>query len=428
MRFCAPKYPASACLIALSLSCFAAEPAGTDTGLTVDSAVAEALANNVSLLAERSNIGVAEARIISVRLRPNPVLSGGGDHLDVLGTQFSEANGGGPGEFNIRGDYLIERGGKRKSRVAVAESARSVAELVYADAARNLAMEVQSAFVDALAARDDLALARQNLGSFDRIVTINEARLRAGDLSKVELVRSRLAALQYRNSVRQADLRLRTALTQLGKLLGRPNPASVTAVTGKLRCDPEPSPIAEIRERALRFRPDLMALRRDVARSEAELRLQNAGAKADYTVGTEYRRQQGVNGKSNSVGLFVEVPLPFFNRNQGEIERARVEKHQAELRVRDLENSIAAEIATATHQCLTARDLLHQIQNSMLQEAREVREVTEYSYRRGEASLLEMLDAQRAFNETLQSYNEARAEYARSLYLLDSVSGKEVNP
>ena len=51
-----------------------------------------------------------------------------------------------------------------------------------------------------------------------------------------------------------------------------------------------------------------------------------------------------------------------------------------------------------------------------------------YSYRRGEASLIELLDAQRAFNDTMQSYNDARAEYARSLYLMDSISGKGVNP
>jgi cobalt-zinc-cadmium efflux system outer membrane protein len=64
----------------------------------------------------------------------------------------------------------------------------------------------------------------------------------------------------------------------------------------------------------------------------------------------------------------------------------------------------------------------------MIGEARDVRDITEYSYRRGDATLLELLDAERAFNETMQGYNEARAEYARSLYLLDSVSAKEVNP
>ena len=63
----------------------------------------------------------------------------------------------------------------------------------------------------------------------------------------------------------------------------------------------------------------------------------------------------------------------------------------------------------------------------MLTQAQDVRTTTEYSYRRGEASFVEFLDAVRAFNDTMQSYNEARADYARSLYTLDSISGK-VNP
>jgi cobalt-zinc-cadmium efflux system outer membrane protein len=72
--------------------------------------------------------------------------------------------------------------------------------------------------------------------------------------------------------------------------------------------------------------------------------------------------------------------------------------------------------------------LLASIEKEMLQRAREVRQTTEYSYRRGEASLVELLDAQHAFNDTMQGYNDARAEYARSLYLLDSISGKVLNP
>ncbi|MEP7366833.1 MAG: TolC family protein, partial [Acidobacteriota bacterium] len=62
------------------------------------------------------------------------------------------------------------------------------------------------------------------------------------------------------------------------------------------------------------------------------------------------------------------------------------------------------------------------IETSMLAKAKSVRERTDYSYRRGEASFVEFLDAQRSFNEVMQSYNDARSSYARSLYLIDSVS------
>ncbi len=128
------------------------------------------------------------------------------------------------------------------------------------------------------------------------------------------------------------------------------------------------------------------------------------------------------------MGFFFSTPLPVFNRNQGEIERARQEQRQIEARIQALKAAIQIEAENAFLRFVTARDLLKGIESNMLQQARDVRQTMEYSYRRGEASLVEFLDAQRAFNDTMQSYNEARAEFARSLYLTDSISGKVVNP
>jgi len=81
--------------------------------LTVEQAVAEAIANNVGVLAERANVPVAEATVITARLKPNPVLSLGADHLDVLGTRYNTLNNAGPNEVNARIDFLIERAKKR---------------------------------------------------------------------------------------------------------------------------------------------------------------------------------------------------------------------------------------------------------------------------------------------------------------------------
>jgi outer membrane protein, heavy metal efflux system len=147
----------------------------------------------------------------------------------------------------------------------------------------------------------------------------------------------------------------------------------------------------------------------------------------DFTVGTEYHRQYGyVQG--NSMGFFFSAPLPVFNRNQGEIERARREQQQIQARIHALEADIQTEVENAYQQYVTARDLLESIERDMLAQARDVRQITEYSYKRGEASLVELLDAQRAFNDTVQSYNEARAEFARNLYLIDAVAGRAGQP
>ena len=88
--------------------------------LTVEQAVAGAIANNVGVLAERANVPVAEATVITARLKPNPVLSLGADHLDVLGTRNNTLNNAGPNEVNARIDFLIERANKREYRVETA--------------------------------------------------------------------------------------------------------------------------------------------------------------------------------------------------------------------------------------------------------------------------------------------------------------------
>lgn len=403
-----------------------AQTAGQRT-LTLDDAVKSALERNLALLAERFNLPVADARIAQARLRPNPVFTAGLDYQDWLGTGFTLANGAGPPEFNIRLDYILERGGKRERRVEVAQNTKAVAQLQLLNTTRQLVLDVENAFVDVQAAKEALALAQENLRTLNEVVDINAARVKAGDLSQVELIRSRLAALQFRNQVRTGELRLRTARSRLQLLVGGSGPADALDVAGPIRRDPELLAQEEIHTDAVTRRPDLLALRRDQARSQADIRLQLAQGRIDYTLSAQYHHQYGpVHG--DAIGLFFSTPLPVYNRNQGEIERATQESRQIEARIRALQAGIANEVQTAYQQYAASRELLDSVEKTMLSEAREVRQITEYSYRRGEASLLEFLDATRAFNETMQAYNDARADYARSLYLIDSVSGKAVNP
>ena len=394
--------------------------------LTLDQAVAEAVQKNLGLMAERANLALADARIITARLRPNPVLSVSGDHLDILGTGYNEINGAGPPEYSVRMDYLLERGGKRRLRTEAAQLARSTSELEFQDAVRTVALDIAGIYVDAQLAQEGLRLARENLSYFQEIVRVNETRLKAGEIAEVELLRSRLATLNQRNLVRQAESRWRAALTRLQTAIGRPTLSRSLQLSADLRRDSTYPARDQALQTALQRRPDLLALRQDYARAGAEVRSQEAQAKVDPAIGTEYRRQQGVNGTGNSMGFFLAVPLPVFNRNQGEIERARQEQRQLDLRARHLEIVIAGEIDVAHEQVQAAETLLRNFEGEMLDQAQEVRRVTEFSYRRGHVTLLELLDAQRAYNETFQGYIEARAEYARSLYLLDSVSGRVV--
>jgi cobalt-zinc-cadmium efflux system outer membrane protein len=351
--------------------------------VTVDQAVAEAIQNHASLMAERANMGIADARILTARLRPNPEVSTEGDHLDMLGTGFNETNGGGPTEFSLRTDFPIELGGKRERRIDVAEKSKSVVELAFLDAVRVLTLDVRNTCVDALLARENLELARLNLESLNRIVAINATRVKAGDIPEVDLIRSRVAALQYANAVRRAELAVQEAAMRLKTVLGRSLGSPAPEVAGDLQREATVLALEELRATALDSRPDLRALRLDQDRAAAELRLQLAQARPDLTIGAEYRRQQ-VNAQSNSLGFFVSAPLQIFNRNQGEIARARQEQRQGGLRVRALELAVANEVENAYNRFLTAQGLLQAIRGQLLEGARDVREITDYSYQRGE--------------------------------------------
>jgi cobalt-zinc-cadmium efflux system outer membrane protein len=300
--------------------------------IMIEAAVQEALQRNLDLLAKRFDVDIARAQIISASLRPNPVLSFGGDHLDLLGTGFNRGNAGGPEEYSARTDFLIETFGKRRKRMDVAQLDSSIAELGFLDATRALALDVRNAATDVLTAQLNLALMEENVRALRRIADLNQTRVRAGDLAPVEAARSSLAALQAENELRRARAAARDMTYRLAVLLGR-NPSEPIRVAGDLNAEAVPVAYDDLLAKATQNRPDYLAQLRARERASADLKLQVAQGKVDFTAGTEYRRQQGVNGKSNSLGLFVSVPLPFFNRNQGEITRARLQQQQSDKQV-----------------------------------------------------------------------------------------------
>lgn len=414
-------------LLLLSMSASHPAFAAGKPQVSIAEAVAEAIDNNPGLIAERAGISVAQTAIVTARLRPNPVVSYSADHLDALGTGFNDTNNAGPPELALRIDMPWERGNKRAMRMDAAGYQARIAAQKLADSARRLTLDVTLACIDVLEAKSRLELAKENLTSLEGIVRLNESRVNAGATAPVELTRSRVAMLQFRSSVKTAELLLTTSRLRLQTLLGR---ASAVDVAGDLKA---PLPVAppdltRISETAFARRPDLQAILLDQARSQADLRLQVAQGKVDYTVGAEYRRQQGVNGKGNSLGVFFSVPVPVFSRNQGEIARAQAEHEQLRKSELSLRSQISGEVAAAWNEFETARGLVSEIERDLLGPSQEAKTVTAYVYQAGASSLIDVLDAQRAFNETMSAYYSAQADYRRAASRLASAVGEEVIP
>src|SRR4051794_37423849 len=204
-----------------TILCAALAHAASGQAISVKDAVAEAIVNNPGLRAERLAIPVAEAALITAGLRPNPVASYSADHLDALGTGFSETNNAGPTELAFRIDYPWERGRKRELRMDSAGYQSRIVRAKLEDSVRKLTLDVTLACIDVMEAKSKLELAKDNLRSLEGIVKLNQSRVSAGATAPVELTRSRVAMLQFRATVRTTELALATARIRLQALLGR---------------------------------------------------------------------------------------------------------------------------------------------------------------------------------------------------------------
>jgi cobalt-zinc-cadmium efflux system outer membrane protein len=398
--------------------------------LTVEQAVDEALQHNLDLLAQRAGLGAADAAAVTARLRPNPVLSAETTNQDWLSPSFNVENNANPPEYAARVDVPLEAAGKRDRRIELADAARRVAVEQFNDAVRRLRLDVVLAAVDVLEAKSKLQLARDNYASLQTLQSLNDRRLQSGAIAQVEVARSRVAMLQYAATVRSAQLSLDAARLKLLPLLGK-QPGDVPVdIVDPLRLAPAVAPpdLTALQQSAREARPDLRAAAADRARTQADLRLQVAQGKVDYTVGAEYRRQQGVTGKGNLLGLFVSVPLPVSNRNQGEIARAGADQDRATRVIDALQANVAAEVAGAYQEFESSRQLLMEIERDLLTPSDEARRATTYMYQAGATSLIDVLDAQRAYNDTMDTYYSAQATYRRAHAKLALITGKDILP
>jgi cobalt-zinc-cadmium efflux system outer membrane protein len=174
-----------------------------------------------------------------------------------------------------------------------------------------------------------------------------------------------------------------------------------------------------LRTQALAQRPDLEAAQRNVQRADTETQLQRALRTPNITLGGGYRRDFG----SNAVVFGVTVPLAFSNRNQGGIARAEAERRQAANLAAATATTVLLDVQQAINAADVSRARVEYIEREYLAPARESRDIVLASYRLGSADLIDFLDAQRAFRDTLRTYNRALYEQRVSLFQLASAAG-----
>jgi outer membrane protein, heavy metal efflux system len=389
--------------------------------ITLDQAIDLALVHNHALKATRTLILQNQAQEITANLRPNPTLNFDSQFLPVFspsnfnsGDNLSETQ-----QFDAGLGYLFERGRKRQHRLQAAQDQTAVTRAQVTDAERTLTFNVGQQFISVLLAESTLRFALQNLESFQQTVDISEAQYKSGYISEGDYLKIKLQLLQFQTDVSSARLARVQALVDLRTMLGYDAVPANYDVVGDLAYQPLSAKLEDLQTKALQDRPDYRAAALGTTAAQSQISLAKANAKVDVNGEPLFTHTSG----ENTASFFVNFPIAVFNRNQGEIARTQYALTQAQETQASTSDIVLSDVNDAYEALRSNDEIVHLYTSGYLKEAQDSRDISEYAYKRGAASLLDFLDAERSYRAVQLAYRQALSSYMTALEQLKEAVG-----
>jgi cobalt-zinc-cadmium efflux system outer membrane protein len=388
----------------------------------LDEAIQMALQHNHSLQATRTQVQQNLAAEVTANVRPNPTLFTDWEYLPIL-------SGSGSSGFldylknSTEGDiglsYTFERGQKRQHRVQAAKDATAVTRAQVTDAERTLAFGVAQNFINAQLAESTLELAHEDLKSFQNTVDISEHQYKSGGISESDYLKLKLQLIQFQTDVETAEVNRAQALSDLRQQLGYESVPAEYDVVGKFEYEPLVATLEFLQTRAMQSRPDLRAAQLSVNAAGSQHALARANGKQDVTLSGNYSHVNGISATTFS----VSIPLPIFDRNQGNIAQTQYAVTQAKEQQKSVNGQVLTDVRDAWEGLRSNERVVQIYLRGNLETAKKSHDISEYAYKRGAVSLLDLLDAERTYRATQLAYRQSVASYLTSLEQLRQAVG-----
>lgn len=374
---------------------------------------------NLGFAAQKYNVSMAEASILTAGIFPDPQIE-----IETSNNGVSKDMG-----YTMGGavSWTLELGGKRKARIETAKNEADYSKLQLQDYLRNLLADATLGYIEALKTKALLNVQKESYQSMLRLAKSDSIRYKLGDISKVTSQQSRLEASSLLNEVYQLEGTQQQSITALSDFTG--SDSTGKEVTGDLSAFNRNFTLNDLITHAFNQRADLLASRQNINTAASRVKLEKANRVIDLGLSAGAGHNTIANNEIapspavNTVKLGISVPLKFSNRRNADLKIAEMGYSQAEAEYRQIENSIRTEITQAYQQYTSAQKQLQQFDNGMLKEAESILKGITYSYQRGESSILEVLNAQRTYNELRQNYFQLLAENAAALTELERKAG-----
>lgn len=387
------------------------EPAGE---LTLRQALASALTRNPELAAVSYDVRIGEARLLQAKLIPNPELEYTGENIAGSGG-FS---GGRRAENTLLLGQLIEVGGKRRARIREASFGRDLAEFDYETKKREVFLKTARDFVDVLALQRRVAINQELVSLANDFIPNVIKRIEAGKASTLEKTRFDVAIGSARIDLERTRHDLAATRQRLASRWGSLKP-KFSSVVGNLDATPGLASLEALASK-LAANPRLARFGTEIAQREATLAREKAAAIPDVTVQGGGRRHSEHDDTTAVIGF--SLPLPLWNRNQGNIRAARARIEQAGAEETAAATALMTELTDAYEKVEQARDAIAILRANVLPGADEALKATSEGYEAGRFSYLDVLEARRTTGAARIQYLEAIADFHKTLHAVEALT------
>jgi cobalt-zinc-cadmium efflux system outer membrane protein len=401
----------------------AALPGWAQTALNWEQVKARFETANPTLRAGQLNISESKAQEITAFLKPNPSMTFSVDQFEPFsGNPYRPIGSLLP---FVSFDYLHERQHKRELRLDSAQKSTAIAESQQLDLERTMLFTLRSAFVQTLQAKQLLVQAQANLDYYGKELAIFRSRFQSGAIARVDLDRMLLQRVQYDSDYQGALVNARTAKITLRLMLNDQTPVDQFDVTGPFEFQDQVLALEEFHSIAEAARPDLKAAVQAIEKAQTEHKLAVANGSTDPTFGVDFARNPPI---PLYMGFSVNIPLRIHDRNQGEKARTEIDIAHAERQKDAARAQVFSDVDSAYFTLISSASLLKPYRGAdgYLATATRVRDTMSFSYQRGQASLVDYLDAQRDYRATEVAYINLVAAYMTAAGQLNLAVGREV--
>ena len=393
--------------------------------ISIEEAIRLAVQHNHALQAARTTILQNQALETTANLRPNPTLSWDAQFLPIFQpSKFSSDYIDNQAQFDLGLGYTFEIGKKRQHRLQAARDVTEATRSTVADNERQLVFNLAQQFFSVLLAQSTIDFTQQDLDSFQKTVDISETRYKAGAMSEGDLLKIKLQMLQFQNDVFSAKLAKVQALASLRQVVGFESVPDNFDVEGELDYQPIHAGLDDLKALALRTRADLQAAQKNLLAARSAELLAEANRKRDLTATFNYSHVAA----TNTGAFFFNLQLPFFDRNQGEIARTRHVITQSQELAAETSQQVLTDVVDAFSALRTSDQIVQLYRGGYVDQATKSRDISEYAYKRGAASLLDYLDAERTYRANQLAYRQALATYMTTLEQLRQAVGTRTLP